>query len=285
MAKDKLPAFQFYPGDWRKDPGVQALGFFERGIWFEILCLMHESEDRGKLVLNGRPMSDEALANILGLDNQILTKALTKILELGVASKCEDTGALCNRRMIRDEAIRRTRKICGSLGGNPNLVNQNSTKHQPNVQANSNPFRAEDESEVEDKVKQIQKEEVPNKDARALMPGIPRNFQDFKEPTTKANQADVDRAAKVMALYPNRSKAGRRVEGFTFTSQNLLAIKIAAAPEFPWEEACRLEQGTEYPRDFSRWLDNQPDLVALEAKRKGSAPIYGGPKKAKEIKL
>ena len=54
MARHNLPALQFYGGDWRKDPGIQALNYFDRGVWFEMLLMMHESEDRGKLVLNGR---------------------------------------------------------------------------------------------------------------------------------------------------------------------------------------------------------------------------------------
>ena len=35
-ADDKIPAFQFYPADWRKDPGVQSLSYNDRGIWIEI---------------------------------------------------------------------------------------------------------------------------------------------------------------------------------------------------------------------------------------------------------
>lgn len=134
----KMPAFQFYPADWRKDPGVQALDYFTRGVWFEMLCLMHESEERGVLMLNGRPMPEEALAQLIHLDNQILTKALTKILDFGVASRREQDGAILCRRMVRDDKVCRVRRECGKQGGNPNLVNQNSTKAQPNSKANGN---------------------------------------------------------------------------------------------------------------------------------------------------
>jgi hypothetical protein len=134
----KLPALQFYPGDWRKDPGVQSLNYFDRGVWFEILCLMHESAERGKLLLNGQPMPDDALATILGLDKQILTTTLTTLLTYGVASRDEQTGALTNRRMVKDEDLRQKRTEAGKLGGNPVLVKQKSTKAQPTVQANGN---------------------------------------------------------------------------------------------------------------------------------------------------
>jgi hypothetical protein len=112
---------QFYPADWRKDPNVQSLGYFERGVWFEILCLMFESEQRGKLILNGKAMPDEALARLLGLDKQRLTSILTVLLDYGVASR-DEQGALMNRRMVKDEELRQVRAACGSMGGNPALM-------------------------------------------------------------------------------------------------------------------------------------------------------------------
>jgi len=130
----KLPSFQMYPGDWRKDPGVQALSFHDRGVWFEIMLLMHESERRGVLLLNGKKMPTEALGRLLGLDNQILTTTLTTILEYGVASIEEDTGALMCRRMVRDENLRQVRRTAGSKGGNPALV-----KQKPTTQVKQNP--------------------------------------------------------------------------------------------------------------------------------------------------
>lgn len=123
----KLPAFQFYPGDWRKDPGVQSLDYQCRGVWFEILCLMHESDNRGVLELAGRPMADDVLARLLGLDPVLLKQILTFLIEHGVASRDERTGALVSRRMVRDEKLRKIRAECGKKGGNPGLLNQIST--------------------------------------------------------------------------------------------------------------------------------------------------------------
>lgn len=134
----KLPALQFYPGDWRKDPGVQSLNYFDRGVWFEILCLMHESSERGKLLLNGKPMPDDALATILGLDKQILTTTLNTLLTYGVASRDGETGALINRRMVKDETLRQVRTEAGKKGGNPVLVKQSTTKRLPKAEPNGN---------------------------------------------------------------------------------------------------------------------------------------------------
>lgn len=125
--KKKLPAIQFYPGDWRKDPGIQALDYESRGIWFEILLLMHESESRGKLMLNGQAMPDEALANILGLNVAKLQQTLSKLLSYGVAKLEQDTKVLICRRMCRDQALREVRINAGSKGGK-----QKASKRQAN---------------------------------------------------------------------------------------------------------------------------------------------------------
>lgn len=123
----KSPAFQFYPADWRKDPGVQALGYFERGVWLEILCLMHESSERGVLLLNGLPMPVMALANILGLDKQNLEDALSTIKAYGVAKVRESDGALYSKRMVSDERLTQVRREAGNKGGNPALLKQKQT--------------------------------------------------------------------------------------------------------------------------------------------------------------
>lgn len=124
MKDKKLPALQFYPGDWRKDMGVQSLSFHDRGVWFEMLMLMHDSERRGVLVLNGKAMSDEMIARAIGLDNQMFNQTLTTLLTNGVAGREQETGAVINRRMVRDEYLRKIRADAGSKGGNPVLLNQ-----------------------------------------------------------------------------------------------------------------------------------------------------------------
>jgi hypothetical protein len=123
----KLPALQFYPGDWRKSMDVQSLSFHDRGVWFEMLMVMHDSERRGVLVLNGRAMADDAIARCIGLDNQTFNQTLTILLTSGVAEREHETGAVMSRRMVRDEKLREIRVESGSKGGNPVLVNQKPT--------------------------------------------------------------------------------------------------------------------------------------------------------------
>ena len=129
---EKLPAIQFYPGDWHKDPGIRALTLTERGFWFECLLLMHESERRGMLMLNGHPMPVESIAVSFGITEDLVNQILTKLVTIGVASVDPETGCHYSRRMVRDEKLRQVRKECGKLGGNPGLVNQNESKPEAN---------------------------------------------------------------------------------------------------------------------------------------------------------
>ena len=123
--KNNLPAMPFYVGDWLKCPEVRALPPDYRGLWFDLICFMWESTERGVMVKpNGKPYSDLDIIRIIGLDNQNSGIWLTHLLDNGVCFKRED-GAIYSKRMVRDERIRKIRREVGSMGGNPNLlVNQ-----------------------------------------------------------------------------------------------------------------------------------------------------------------
>lgn len=112
----KQPAILFYVGDWRKDLAIQSLSYHHRGIWLELLMLMHCSEQRGRLVLNGKPISNLNLARLLGLTEQETTDAVSCLLEGGVAS-LDQNGAIINRRMVREEERRDKLRENASKGG------------------------------------------------------------------------------------------------------------------------------------------------------------------------
>jgi hypothetical protein len=119
----KRPSFQFYPADWRKDPALSACSLAARGLWIELMCIAHESEDYGYLTLNGNAMSDVQIARIVGEIPKYINSLLSELEEAGVFSR-DERGAIFSRRMVKDENIRNVRAQSGRLGGNPNLVKQ-----------------------------------------------------------------------------------------------------------------------------------------------------------------
>lgn len=150
--KDDLPAMPFYVGDWLKAPEVRAMPPDYRGLWFDCLCYMWESTERGYLLKpNGKPYSKPEIIRMIGLDNQNSELWLTYILENEVCSVRETDGAIYSRKMVKDEEVRKQRKIAGSKGGNPILV-----KGVLNPQVKQ---FTEDETETEDE--DSLKENVP----------------------------------------------------------------------------------------------------------------------------
>jgi hypothetical protein len=43
----KRPSFQFYPADWRKDANLRRCSPAARGVWMDVLCVLHDSDDYG----------------------------------------------------------------------------------------------------------------------------------------------------------------------------------------------------------------------------------------------
>lgn len=109
IARERLPYWQVYPGDIRKDVAFQTLSYHHRGIWWELLMLMHCSEDRGRLVSNGAPIGTPGVARLLGLSEKEAEQAIQVLTSSGVASR-DESGALICRRMVRENQISQTRK-------------------------------------------------------------------------------------------------------------------------------------------------------------------------------
>lgn len=125
----KRPAFQFYPADYRKDPALSSCSLAARGLWVELMCVMHESDRYGVLQVNGRPMDNKQIARMVGESPSVVTRLLAELEAAGVPSRTED-GAIYSRRMVKDERIREVRAEAGRLGGNPDLLKQ-KVKQKP----------------------------------------------------------------------------------------------------------------------------------------------------------
>ena len=119
----KRPSFQFYPADWRKDPAHSACSLAARGLWIELMCIAHEGDNYGHLSINGKPMTTQQVARMVGESPTTVVKLMTELEDANVFSRGED-GSIYSRRMVKDERIRNVRADAGRLGGNPNLLKQ-----------------------------------------------------------------------------------------------------------------------------------------------------------------
>jgi hypothetical protein len=133
----KLPSFQFYPGDWLKDPALRRVSKAAKGVWIDMICLSFECEERGVFSSGSVPWPDEDLAAAIGGDTAENLKLLHELLTKGVCSRTT-SGAIFCRRVVRDEGLRQKRVEAGKLGGNPILLNQ-KVNHGVNHTPNQNP--------------------------------------------------------------------------------------------------------------------------------------------------
>lgn len=117
----KRPAFQFYPADWRKDADLQSCSIGARGLWVEMLCVMHECTPYGHLCVNGKPMTEGQLARLVGEPVKPTLKWLAELEAAAVFSR-DDQGRIYSRRMVKDERLRNIRAEAGAMGGNPALL-------------------------------------------------------------------------------------------------------------------------------------------------------------------
>lgn len=99
----KFPFIQCFTGDWLKDPAVSMLSPAARGIWWDFICVMHES-DRSGMVTGTRPM----LARLVRCSTDELGGALNEFCQCKTAEVTDDNGVVTviNRRMRR-EALER----------------------------------------------------------------------------------------------------------------------------------------------------------------------------------
>ncbi|MGI4886478.1 MAG: hypothetical protein ACRYFR_16095 [Janthinobacterium lividum] len=226
----KLPAIQFYPGDWHKDQGVQALDLAQRGAWFELLLMMHDSDERGVLLVNGQPMPDAVIARRLGLDNQTANQILATLLAYGVASRRPTDGALFCRRMVKDENLRQVRTEAGRKGGNPALLNQsaNQTPKQlpaPGVKQNPTPSISSSPSvtasrkeggAASDAAPARPSKKSAAKPANGPKPGAPRpTLAEVQAYAAEQHPASADAHAEAAAFCDHYESNGWRVGGKT----------------------------------------------------------------------
>jgi len=111
----KRPSFQFYPADWRKDAALQSCSLEAQGLWINIMCIAHECDPYGYLVVNGRPMNPAQIGRLVGVSQKDASALITELQDAGVLSIAED-GAIFSRRMVRDEAVRNARAAGGKDG-------------------------------------------------------------------------------------------------------------------------------------------------------------------------
>jgi len=103
----KLPSFQFYPGDWLKDPQLRMTSMSSKGIWIDLICAMFEAKERGALAGTA-----DQFCKLLGCSREEFDLFLSEARSLNFANvhemsaDCPQAIRIESRRMLRDEKQR-----------------------------------------------------------------------------------------------------------------------------------------------------------------------------------
>src|SRR4051812_4181901 len=109
----RRPAIQFYVKDWMSHPGLRMCGIAARGLWLEMMCIMHECQPYGYLVLKAKGILPDVLARRVG---ENLGDVLTWLdeLEANEVFIRDSAGVIYSPRMVRDERNRQVRAAGGA---------------------------------------------------------------------------------------------------------------------------------------------------------------------------
>lgn len=152
----RRPSFQFFPGDWLNDVVLRGVSIGARGLWIDLICLMHQGSPYGHLAKDGKAIPKVNLSRTLGLTLLEMEGYLAELREVGVFDEID--GMIVSRRMVRDEEVRVKRAAGGIKGGNPVLRKVNLV---PNLRVNLTP---EEEEEI---LKKKKVNDTPQTGARA----------------------------------------------------------------------------------------------------------------------
>lgn len=136
MTPERHPWFKFHTSDWRGDDKLRSCSLAAQGLWINCLAIMHDAAPRGFLLSAGEPIAIERLALMVSRPLREVRTALAELERYGVSSR-DAEGRLFSRRMVRDTSRLATLTENGKRGGNPVLVNQNTTPVLVNQTHNS----------------------------------------------------------------------------------------------------------------------------------------------------
>jgi hypothetical protein len=242
----KLPWMKFFPADWRADPALRMCSLAARGLWMEMLSIMHEAAPRGSLLINGNTIGAKQLASLCGATPRETIALLTELEAAGVFG-CADDGTIFSRRMKRDDAKAARDKANGKAGGNPCLnagVNPSDKSQSPEAR-NQNPEP------------RIQKEPKERTRASAL--------------TSPWTEADRER---FWAAFPNKVGKAEAMKAFDKAS-----TKVTPELLFP---ALNLYANKSDDRPFcnpATWLNQERWLDEPAANKHGQRP-YSPPRRS-----
>ena len=130
-SKPRQPWMKWYWSDWRSDEKLRMCSLAARGLWAEMLALMHHADPYGHLLVSGRSPTETQLAMLAGASPEQIPDLLGE-LELAEVFSRTQKGVIFSRRMTRDDKKARLAEKNGKSGGNPSLCKNKDIRPSDN---------------------------------------------------------------------------------------------------------------------------------------------------------
>lgn len=130
------PWMKFYTSDWRADPRLKMCSPAARGMWIEMICLMHEATPYGQLLIHGQSPNVAQLASLTGIQVAECSDLVAELERNGVFSRTRE-GVIYSRKLVRMEAKTALARKVGKKGGNPALCKDTINSASVNRDDNS----------------------------------------------------------------------------------------------------------------------------------------------------
>jgi len=120
----KVGYLHLYTGDWLTDPALSLCSPATRGVWVDLICYMHRSNQGGKLIATREQLTRYARCSDIALDMAIYELQTTRTADIyernGIVT------VIC-RRLKREAELIAKRKQAGSKGGSKTQASREPT--------------------------------------------------------------------------------------------------------------------------------------------------------------
>jgi hypothetical protein len=230
------PWMKFYTSDWRSDPRLKMCSPGARGMWIEMICLMHEATPYGHLLIHGQPPNEAQLASLTGIPSAELHDLVAELERFGVFSRTKE-GVIYSRKLVRMASEAAKARKNGKRGGNPSL-----RKHDEKTGSLNPPDKDGDKPQKPDT--RIQNPERKKESANAL---------------SKESASDPEGFDAFWQTYPHRggAKKGRKPAVARYAAE----IKAGTLPADILAGAERYRSDRQvlsgYAKDPTTWLNQK----------------------------
>ena len=117
------PWMKLYPDKILNDHQLKLCSLKARGLWFLMICIMHNCKPYGHLTVAERAMTTIELSHLVSIKHPTVIRSVAELDLNGIFSRTE-SGIIFSRKMVEDEELRLRSVASGRRGGNPKIIQQ-----------------------------------------------------------------------------------------------------------------------------------------------------------------